>query len=547
MDSTVRTLTITISALLVSCSAAVGVENFQNEERGLIEQGNALINDDQVEEAISHFRAVIKKYPANSEAHQKLGRALSLNGDIDEAIRENSKAVMLNPNNAEAHSNLGWLLGMQKNYRGAVQETRAAIELDPEDASSYVVLGLALASLGDYDGAIAADEKAIELEPDNLKAHSNLAATLGRKGDFAGAANVYRKVLRMKPNSVAAHLGLGAALGKLGNREEQIKEFQTAVSLNPNSDSAHGKLGFALSHAGDWQGGLREGAIANWIRLSRSGPEYLQKVANWWGFVFLLFGGIFAVIFFGARFKPEPGEKVLRSFFLTLHKDHPGRFVITDRRVEFMPEAFSRWFGSEPVVIPRDRITHVKGIEGLRSGVVIQIDDGTTYDFTMPALVYKPLIAELKSIDTKVKIEISKKTITIARGKLPQLSEEQMKVFESATPTSLGEKNSDPNKTVTDEPAQPATVTPVVEMVETNDQPKDAAPETVEQPASEPKPAEPTSKSKKAKKSTKDKTAKSDPKRSKDTAAPSKSESDKPVDQGIPEEKTGEAKQEKLT
>ncbi|MGR6783100.1 hypothetical protein ACU6QH_00235, partial [Aeromonas veronii] len=70
--------------------------------------------------------------------------------------------------------------------------------------------------------------------------------------------------------------------------------------------------------------------------------------------MFLLFGLIFAVMFAGSSFKPQEGEQIIKSFFLVFYKEKPGRFIITSRRFLYLPEAFSRWFGSTRVSIERD-------------------------------------------------------------------------------------------------------------------------------------------------------------------------------------------------
>jgi tetratricopeptide (TPR) repeat protein len=330
-----------------------------------------------------------------SREHQMLAEALSRDGDMDGALYETEKSIRLDPKNAAAHALRGWLLGLDGQYRATIAEEKIAIQLEPSNPAPYITLGLALASIGDYSGAIVANEKAIELDRNNLRAYVNLGATLGRKGDYAGAASVYRKVLRMKPNSVAGHLGLGAALGKIGDVKGQVENFKEAVALAPQNDNAHGKLGWALYRAGDVQGALKEGSIANWIRLQRSGPEYLQNFLSLWAGVFLLFGVIFAEIIFGARFKPQADEKIRTSFFMVFHKDRPGRLVITDKRAVFVPEAFSRWFGAQQVELPREGLM-VSRIPARKNSFIVSAGE-RALEMTAPPFVLTPLMKRLNT------------------------------------------------------------------------------------------------------------------------------------------------------
>jgi len=368
-----------------------------------ITRGDALLGDDKIDQAIQAYRQAVQQLPSSAQAHQRLARALSLAGDLDGAQRENRQAIALDAGNALAHGNLGWVLGLQKHFREAAAEERTAIQLDPSNATAHLTLGLALTSLGDYDGAIQANQKVIELDPDNLRAYVNLGATLGRKGDYPAAIRVYQRALELNPRSVSARLGLGAALGKSGDIQGQVKQYRQAVALAPESDSAHGKLGWALNSAGDWQGALREGFITNWLRLRKSGPEFLQSFVSLWGGVFLLFGLLFAVLFFGSRFKPLPDEVVIKSYFLTMYKDKPGRFVLTNKRVVFAPESISRWFGSCEIGIERDQIDRVESTATRTGGkLVLTALDGTSYQFSMPTLVLKPLLEELSRTSVRV-------------------------------------------------------------------------------------------------------------------------------------------------
>lgn len=365
-----------------------------------IEQGDNFLGDDNVDQAIQIYRQAVKAFPNSSQAHERLGKALSLAGQLADAKRADQKAIELDPLNARAHGNLGWILGMQKKYHQAIQEERIAIHLDPSIASSHLTLALALASIGNYDAALEANREAIRLEPENVKAYINHAATLGRRGNYPEAIETYNMALQLNPDSVAAHLGMGAAYGKMGRLKDQIKEFQTAVTLAPHSDNAHGKLGWALYKAGDWDAAVREGCVTNWLRLSKSGPQYLQNVVGLWGGIFILFGLIFAAIFFSCHFKPLNGEIVDKSYFLIFHKDKPGRFIITNKRYVFVPEAFSAWFGSKQLSIDIDQVAKIQPITSGKSGVEIVGTDGNSYQFTMPPLVAEPLFQNLTQHDS---------------------------------------------------------------------------------------------------------------------------------------------------
>jgi tetratricopeptide (TPR) repeat protein len=366
----------------------------------LIEEGDRLFHADNLSESILLYRKAVHAAPLNSTAHERLARALSLNDALNEAEQEARQAVRLDGSNALAHAWYGWILGRQGKYKTALAEEKIAVDLDEKNAFAYQTMGLILTSTGEYSQAIRAYERAIKNDPDDLGSYLNMAAAMGRKGDYAGAASVYRKVISLNRRSSLAHIGLGSALGKIGDLDGQVREFQTAVALAPRSANARGRLGFALSQKKDMRGAVREGIVAAVLRLENSWSTFMRAMITTWAAVFLVFGAIFAFIFFGSRFKPQPGEDVLNSYFLVFYKERPGRFVLTSRRLVYVPEAVSQWFGATRLSIEREqveKISHTSNISGGTLGIATK--DGALHKFSMPNLVLDPLSRKLDGLN----------------------------------------------------------------------------------------------------------------------------------------------------
>ncbi|HIA55398.1 MAG TPA: tetratricopeptide repeat protein [Candidatus Melainabacteria bacterium] len=366
----------------------------------LIEEGDRQFHADNLSEAITNYRKAVHSAPLNATAHERLARALSLNDNLTEAEQEAKQAVTLDGKNSLAHTWYGWILGRQGKYKAALAEETIAVDLDENNAFAYQTMGLILTSTGDYSQAIKAYERAIKHDPYDLGSYLNMAAAMGRKGDYAGAASVYRKAISLNKRSALAHLGLGSALGKIGDRDGQVRELQTAVALSPKSANAHGRLGFAYSQKKDFRGAMREGIVASVLRLENSWSTFMRAMITTWAAVFLVFGAVFAFVFFGSRFKAQPGEEVLKSYFLVFHKERPGRFVITSRRLVYVPEAVSQWFGSTRLSIEREQVEKVVATSSVSGGAIsIATKDGATHKFSMPNLVLDPLSRKLDSLD----------------------------------------------------------------------------------------------------------------------------------------------------
>jgi tetratricopeptide (TPR) repeat protein len=392
------------AVLLIGCVQPLWAA--QAESKVSIASGDAYLAKDDFDNAITAYRKALQEDPASAEAHRKLGHAFKLSGDLDRALDELRSSLEIEPKSADAHYEQGWIFGMQHKFKAAAVEEKMAIALDPKNARAYATLGLALSSLGDYPGAIAAFQKAMELDPDDTSIYLNLGATLGRKGDYEEAIKVYEKALSMGRGAFAAHMGLAAAYGKVGDKKGQIAEYRKAVELAPKNSTAHGRLGFALLENGDIQAAVVEGSKANEIRLRESSNSIFSTFLTAWAGIFGLFGIVFAVVFFGSRFKPQSGEEVLKSFFLTFYKDRPGRFVVTTRRLIFVPEAFSQWFGSTRVSLERDQIERYDVHSTMKGGVLTVLSrNGSVHQFMMPNLVLEPLSAQLKEQHISTELE----------------------------------------------------------------------------------------------------------------------------------------------
>lgn len=391
------------ATVMVACSVASSAQALSDQGNAKLSaavvEGDAHLAEGDFAQAIESYQQALKENDRDSIAHQRLGHALSLNGDLQGAVAEERKALEVDSNNAQAHCDIGYIFGLQQRFRAAIEEEKLAITLDENNPSAYSILGLSLASIGDYDLAISALNKAIALDQTDANLYMNLAAAYGRKKEYKSAGTMYKHAVELNPSSPNAYLGLGAALGKTGDLNGQMKAYEQAVALAPNNPENHGRLGFALSQIGDWRAALREGSVANGLRMKRSANDFFKMFLTTWAAIFVVFGLVFAIIFSGSKFKAQPGETLIKSFFLVFYKDKPGRFVLTSRRIVFVPEAFSTWFGSTRLSIELDQVGEVESHSTVSGGrLSILSANGTVYQFSMPNLVLEPLTKQLKDL-----------------------------------------------------------------------------------------------------------------------------------------------------
>jgi Flp pilus assembly protein TadD len=388
-----------MTSLVLAISVAGACAGIQASADGTpapIKVGDDYLNQDRLHEAITAYANAVRTDPKDSVAHQRLGHAYALDRRMADAIDELRESIQLDPNNARAHLDLGWVYGMDGQLRAAATEEEIAMKLSP-NAPAFTNLGIALTELGEFDGAAVALKRAIEFEPQNADSYGNMASLLARRGDYKGSIEYYRRAISLNHTDASAHIGLGSALGRTGDLHGQVEEYKKAAAIAPKNANAHGKLGWALYRVGDWTGAIVEGFAANGLRVQQSSSNFFGSLLTAWAALFLVFGVIFAAIFLGSDFKPQSDEEVVRSFFLVFYKDRPGRFVITNRRLVFVPEAFSKWFGATRLGIERVDVEAFYSQTSVTGGrLALLCTNGSVIHFMMPVLVLEPLVAELK-------------------------------------------------------------------------------------------------------------------------------------------------------
>ena len=123
---------------------------------------------------------------------------------------------------------------------------------------------------------------------------------------------------------------------------------------------------------------------------------------------------------------------------LTFYRDKPGRFLITNKRVVFVPESFSRWFGAKNVEMDRDEILEIDStLSGIQGKLKISMLDGTIYEFFMPAFVFKPLRRQLQKTGARARMKMTGQyTIPTLQGILADIAgsedDEQKRTMELA-------------------------------------------------------------------------------------------------------------------
>jgi tetratricopeptide (TPR) repeat protein len=109
------------------------------------------------------------------------GDRLLEEGNLEEAIAAYRRAIELNPDYSRSHHNLGESLAKLGQFEEASASYRRAIELNPDDVQAY--------------------RHILEIQPDHLEVGLQLGKALSKQGELQGAIACYRRAMEFNHSS----------------------------------------------------------------------------------------------------------------------------------------------------------------------------------------------------------------------------------------------------------------------------------------------------------------------------------------------------------
>lgn len=101
-----------------------------------------LMNQGQLEQALTAFIAMTEAYPMLSGPYANIGVIYSRQEKWEEAVQALNTAVDKNPKNTKALNQLGFALRHQGDFDGAEKAYLKAIKVDSQFAESYLNIGI---------------------------------------------------------------------------------------------------------------------------------------------------------------------------------------------------------------------------------------------------------------------------------------------------------------------------------------------------------------------------------------------------------------------
>jgi len=151
--------------------------------------GSALVADGRIEDALPHFEAAAKIYPADPVAWLNIGTHNEQTGKIELAIKQFQSVLTMTPDpelQVKALENMGAAYRQKHDYAQAKRSYQEALAIRPDDSRAWVGMGLVSLQSGNAAEAAANFARAMELQPTAV-GYVLLQKALEQQGETAKA------------------------------------------------------------------------------------------------------------------------------------------------------------------------------------------------------------------------------------------------------------------------------------------------------------------------------------------------------------------------
>ncbi len=198
----------------------------------------------QLDDAKSIYKKVLKHDEKNSDAHHLLSLIYLIEGKLDDARNSVLSAIELQPEISVYHSNYGNILYQSNNIEFAIQEHKRAIKLNKKNFESFYSLGIIYTHLKNYEKAIDNYKKALLLDDESPVAHNNLANIYNNVNPNL-AEQHYLKVLELTPNDAMPYINISNYYLKNTKYKKCVSILEQALSEGIQVKELYNNIGIA--------------------------------------------------------------------------------------------------------------------------------------------------------------------------------------------------------------------------------------------------------------------------------------------------------------
>jgi tetratricopeptide (TPR) repeat protein len=240
--------------------------------------GEYAYRSEYVDKAIEHYKAALKADPGAGLISEDLTDLYIQAGKLADAVAEAEEMLKRNPANLEAHRMLGRIYSRliqdpqlnrvnQERLHQAIEQYRMIVDQDPKDLDAWLVLGRLYKIAQNSAEAEKVYKKALELDPDNEYALSGLVLVYSDLGDNKKAVEMSRRLAEQNPNPRTLR-ALAKAYEDMDDYAGAVETLRRILALNPHDAEITNNLAEDLLRTNDL-----DGALKLFIELAEADPK----------------------------------------------------------------------------------------------------------------------------------------------------------------------------------------------------------------------------------------------------------------------------------
>lgn len=191
------------------------------------------LNNNDVDQALTHFQRAISLDPKHYLAYNALGLALAMKGQLPEAQKAYLRCLEINPNFSEARNNLGSLYQEMGYLDQAEEEFRKALA-DPnyqtKELPAYNLARLFFLR-EDYEQALALVQNALRFNQRLAMAHNLKGLIMEKLNRLPEAIDSYLSAVKLVPEDVNFNFNLAVAYFKDGQSPKAKEILEKILPL----------------------------------------------------------------------------------------------------------------------------------------------------------------------------------------------------------------------------------------------------------------------------------------------------------------------------
>jgi len=204
-------------------------------------QGEALLKQNRLSEAIKKIEKATKRMPNNERAWLFLGMAYHQSGDHQKALLAYERANALNPGMSILPYNLGCLYLDMKNYNLAINSFSSYLRFNNQSADAWEKIGYAYLAIQQTNTAVDCLNNFLKFSPGNAKAHNSLGLILMAENRIPEALQQFQYSARYDTSYAPPYLNMGVIFQQRGgetNIQTAIRAYNEYLKRVPASPTA---------------------------------------------------------------------------------------------------------------------------------------------------------------------------------------------------------------------------------------------------------------------------------------------------------------------